>query len=236
MMLKFILIEGNQQNINDVSFCFNLGFSQSTFTPVRDINKVLETIKTENPSLIILNSALYESDCLEIIKEIREHSNAPLLILSDKETEIDRARGLEAGADEYIYKPFNLMELLATCRALLRRSNNYNFSSKSFFTLGELTADLDTREISLSGKPVKLTPIEFRLFSELVRNQGRILTHRTILENVWGHEYTGDNEFVKKYIYRLRAKLKLNNHQELIRSVRGTGYKLCQHEGDIIPI
>jgi DNA-binding response OmpR family regulator len=229
-MPKVLLIENNRQIIDDISFCLDIGFSGATVIPVDDVNKVMETIKMEIPGLVILDSTLFLSNCPETIIKIREHSNAPLLILSDRETDMDRARGLEAGADEYIYKPFNPMELLATCRALFRRSNHYSFSTRHAISIGRITADFDTREISFSGKTVKLTPIEFRLFSELIRNEGQTLTHRTILENVWGHEYTGDNGFVKKYIYRLRTKLQYANHQQLIRSIRGTGYKLCHQD------
>lgn len=205
--------------------------------PVGDAHQAIETVKLKTPDLMILDSTLFNSNCSEIIIKIREISNAPLLILSDGETEIDRAKGLESGADEYIDKPFNLIELLATCRALFRRSNNYRSSAIHSISTGNIVVDLDTQEVYISGKPVKLTPIEFRLLTELIRNEGRILTHRKILEKVWGYEYTADNGFVKKYIYRLRTKLMSdNNHKEMITSIRGTGYKLCRPDFNIISL
>jgi|WetSurMetagenome_2_1015567.scaffolds.fasta_scaffold183117_2 two-component system, OmpR family, KDP operon response regulator KdpE len=227
-MLKVLLLGNDQQIINEVSFCLNFGFPDLTLSPTCNMNKVMELANASPLDLVIVDSTLFNINrinCPESIRQIREFSNAPLLILSKTETEIDRARGLEAGADEYINIPFNPLELLATCRALLRRSNQSSFV-KSFTTIDKMTVDVDSKEVRVLGKTIKLTPIEYRLLLELIKNEGKILTHRAILENVWGKEYIDDHKFIKKYIYRLRTKLELDGQHKLITSVHGTGYKL----------
>ena len=143
---------------------------------------------------------------------------------------MDRARCLEAGADEYVIKPFSPIELLARVRALLRRTKGVGFKPERLVSIGrELTINFTTREVSLSGKRVKLTPIEYHLLSELVRNNGRVLTHSTLLEKVWGSEYTDEYSFVKKYIYRLRSKLEPDaSKPQMLLTERGIGYKFVK--------
>jgi two-component system KDP operon response regulator KdpE len=154
------------------------------------------------------DSSLSDMDVLEFVGKIREISDIPLIILSESETDLDRARGLEAGADEYVTKPFSPIELLARVRALLRRTQGLNFKPERVVSLGgEITIDLTTREVFLSGRRVKLTPIEYHLLLELIRNDGRVLTHNRLLQKVWGSKYTSDYSFIKKYIYRLRSSL-----------------------------
>ncbi len=143
---------------------------------------------------------------------------------------MDRARGLEAGADEYVTKPFSPIELLARVRALLRRTQRIGFKREHLLSMGsELAINFSTHEVLVSGKRVKLTPIEYNLLAELVRNEGRVLTHHALLEKVWGSEYTNDPNFVKKYIYRLRSKLEPNaSDPQLLLNERGIGYRFIR--------
>ena len=190
----------------------------------------IEVVETEWPDLIMVSSSLHDIDILDFISTIRELSDVPLIILSEKESDLDRAQGLETGADEYITKPFSPIELLARVKALLRRTQGLGFKPERLISLGdELTIDLTTHEVSLSGKPVKLTPIEYHLLSELIRNDGRVITHNRLLQKVWGSEYTGDSSFVKKYIYRLRSKLEPDpSKPQMLLTERGIGYRFVK--------
>jgi len=187
-------------------------------------------IETESPDLVMLDSSLPNIDTLDLISEIREFSDVPLIVLSEVETGMERARELEAGADEYVNKPFSPIELLAKVRALLRRIQGLGFKPEHSVSIGEeLTINFGTREIFLSDKRVKLTPIEYHLLSELVRNNGKVLTHRTLLERVWGSEYSNEHSFVKKYIYRLRSKLEPDaSKPQMLLTERGIGYRFVK--------
>jgi len=187
-------------------------------------------VETESPDLAIVDSCLPDIDTLSLISTIREFSDVPLAILYEAETDMDRAKGLEAGADEYIIKPFSPIELLAKVRALLRRTQGIGFKPDRLVSIGgDLTINFTAHEVVLSGTRVKLTPVEFDMLSELVRNEGRVLTHRALLEKVWGSEYDADSSFVKKYIYRLRSKLELDaTKPQMLLTERGVGYKFVK--------
>jgi len=187
-------------------------------------------VETESPDLVMVGSSLCDIDTLDLVNEIREFSDAPLIILCQAVTDMDVARGLEAGADEYVTKPFSPMELLARVRALLRRTQGLGFKPERLVSIGvELTINFATREVFLSGKYVKLTPIEYDLLTHLVRNEGRVLTHGILLEKVWGSEYDNDRSFVKKYVYRLRSKLEQDaSKPQMLLTERGIGYRFVR--------
>ncbi len=187
-------------------------------------------IETEWPDVVMASSSLPDMAIVDLVSKIRDFSDVPLIILSQAETDTDRAKGLEAGADEYITKPFSPMEFLARVRALLRRTQGLGFKQGHVATLGgELSMDFDTHEVLLSGERVKLTPIEYHLLVELVRSEGRVLTHRNILDKVWGSEYDNDTSAIKKYIYRLRCKLECDaSKPQMLLTERGIGYRFVR--------
>ena len=228
--MKVLVLEDNQQVVKDISFCLEVRYPEVIVVSVAEGPKGIEMVETESPDLVMVDSSLPDVDTLDLVRNIREFSDVPLIILSEAQTDIDRARSLEAGADEYVIKPFSPIELLARVRALLRRTQGFGFKPERMVSIGnELTINFATHEVFLSGKRVKLTPIEYHLFSELVRNEGRVLTHRALLEKVWGSEYANDCSFVKKYIYRLRSKLEQDaSKPQMLLAERGIGYKLIR--------
>jgi len=228
--VKVLVVGDNQQIVIDVSFCLQLRYPEVVVVSVGEERKGLEMVETESPDLVMVDSSLPDIDILDLVSEIREFSDVPLIILFEVATDMDRARGLEMGADEYINKPFSPIELLARVKALLRRTHGVSFKPEGLFSFGgELTINFTTREVFLSSKRVKLTPIEYHLLSELVRNEGKVLTHSTLLEKVWGLEDANDYSFVKKYIYRLRSKLEPDaNKPQMLLTERGIGYKFVR--------
>ena len=229
--MKVLIIEDNPQIVRDISFCLQVRYPEVAVVSVGEERKGLDMIETESPDLVMVDSSLPNVDILELVNQIREFSDVPLIILFEAATDMDRARGLEMGADEYINKPFSPIELLARVKALLRRTQGFGFKPERFISIGgELTINNDTHEVLLSaGKRVKLTPIEYHLLLELVRNNGRVLTHSNLVEKVWGSEDVCDQSYVKKYIYRLRSKLENDaGKPQMLLTERGIGYKFVR--------
>lgn len=228
--MKVLVIEDNRQVVRDIALCLQVRYPEIIVVSVTEGEKGIETIETESPDFVMLDSSLPDVDTLDLVSKIREFSDVPLIILCEAETDMDRARGLEAGADEYIAKPFSPIELLARVKALLRRTQGLGFKPERSFSIGDgLTINFATHEVFLYGKRVKLTPIEYHLLSELVRNEGRILTHSTLLDKIWGSEYDVDSSFVKKYIYRLRSKLEHDaSNPQMLLTERGIGYRFIR--------
>jgi len=225
--VKVLVIEENQRVVKDISFCLQVRYPEVSVISVAEGQKGIEMVETESPDLVMAASPLHDIDTPDLVGKIREFSDVPLIILSEAETDMDRARGLEAGADEYVTKPFSPIELLARVRALLRRTQGLGFKPERLVSIGgELTINFTTHEVFLSGEQVKLTPIEYHLLSELVRSEGRVLTHGSLLEKVWGSEYVSDISFTKRYIHRLRKKLHDDpDNPRMIHTERGVGYK-----------
>jgi len=152
-------------------------------------------------------------------------------MLTARDGEVDRVRGLEMGADDYITKPFSHLELLARVRAVMRRYQSQLPAAGEVFVSGDLRIDYAARAVSVCGMPVKLTPTEYSLLFQLTRNAGRILPHDTLLAKVWGREYVGEADYLKVYVRRLRQKLE-GDPETLGRIVseRGVGYKFVPIE------
>jgi len=227
--LKVLVIEDNKQFLCDVALCLQVRYPEVILVSAADGQKGVELIEKEVPNLVLLDSSLPDIDTLDLVNKIREFSDVPLVILSDVGTDMDGARYLEAGADNYVTKPLSPIYFLAKIRALLRRTQGIGFKRDHFISAGKLNINTGTQEVFLSGKRVKLTPIEYQLLSELVRNDGRVLTHNVLLEKVWGFEYEKVDGFIKKYIYRLRSKLESDaSKPQMILTERGIGYKFVK--------
>ena len=228
--MKVLVMTENQRVIKDIFFCLQVRYPEVSVASVAEGTKGIEMVETEWPDLVMVDSDLSDIDTLDLVGKIREFSDVPLIILYEGESKMDRAMGLEAGADEYITKPFSPIELLARVKALLRRTQGLGFKAESLVSIGsELTINFTTHEVFASGKRVNLTPIEYHMLSELVRNEGRVLTHHSLLEKVWGSEYAGDISFTKRYIYRLRKKLNNgSDNQQMIHTEHGVGYKFIK--------
>ncbi len=164
--------------------------------------------ETEQPQLLILDIMMPRMDGLEVCRRIRETSIVPIIVLTALDDERDKVSALDLGADDYLTKPFGVEELLARVRAVLRREQWFaQPPSPGVRRYGDLEIDLEGRVVRRAGEEVRLTPTEFALLEQLVTNAGKVLTHRTLLQRVWGREYTEEAEYLRVYMGRLRHKL-----------------------------
>lgn len=228
--MKVLIIENDRQVVKDISLCLKMRYTELISVSVDEGKRGIEMIETESPDIVMASSSLPDMNTVELVSKIREFSDIPIMMISDAQTDMDRARGLEAGADEYVTKPLSFIEFLAITNALLRRTKGIGFKPEHMVSVnGKLTINFATHEVHCSGKQIHLTPIEYNLLIMLVRNSGRILSHRALLEKVWGSEYTDDLNFLKKYIYRLRSKLEPEpSRPQMLITERGLGYKFIK--------
>ncbi len=165
----------------------------------------LEKLRSEPPDLILLDMNMPGMGGLAACREIRGVSEVPIIMLTVRNAEKDKVRALDAGADDYVVKPFGMEELLARIRAALRRTSPGE--NPAPITAGDLTIDFERRQVALRGRPIRLTPKEFDLLRHLVANQGKPLSHRKLLQSVWGPDYGDETEYLRVFINQLRKKI-----------------------------
>lgn len=185
----------------------------------------LNAVIMQRPDLIILDLGLPDRDGLELINEVREWSTVPIIILSARENEAEKIRALDAGADDYMTKPFGMGELLARMRTALRHS--LRNPDEPVLRFDDLIIDRASRVVSVSGSEIKLTPTEYEVIKELAVNVGKVLTHRQLLRAVWGPKYDDQTHYLRIYVAQLRRKLEADpSRPRHIITEPGVGYRL----------
>ena len=183
---------------------------------------------TRRPDLVVLDLGLPDGDGVDLIRDLRTWSAMPIIVLSARSAEASKIAALDAGADDYLTKPFGVGELLARVRAARRRSARQDGGAEARFRFGDVDVDLVARTVRRAGEPVHLTPIEFRLLALLIRNAGRVLTHRQILREVWGPNYVEHEHYVRVHMGHLRQKLEAMPAQpRYLVTETAVGYRLA---------
>jgi two-component system KDP operon response regulator KdpE len=198
-----------------------------------DGEEALTAAAAFQPDLVVLDLNLPALDGLEVCRQLRGWSQVPILVLSVREDEPDKVAALDMGADDYLTKPFGIDELMARVRALMRRASAQGAPKAVRFRADELQIDLDARRISRSGVEVRLTKTEWALLAELCQHPGKLLTHRWLLERVWGPGYAGDVDVLRVFISQLRKKLEQDpGRPKLIATDPGIGYRWLLRPSD----
>jgi two-component system KDP operon response regulator KdpE len=177
------------------------------------------------PDLLIVDLGLPDMDGKEVVKEIREWSHVPMIVLTARDQEQDKIQALDAGADDYVTKPFGMGELMARMRVCLRRMSADD--DEPILTCGGLAVDLVQRRVTVEGREVKLTPTEYEIIKIMAQHAGRVLTHKQLLKAVWGNTYNEDTHYVRVYVGQLRRKIEADPAQpRYIITESGVGYRL----------
>jgi two-component system KDP operon response regulator KdpE len=192
--------------------------------------KALAAAARHRQDAFILDLGLPDLNGLQVLKQLREWTEAPVIVLTVQDGEAEKIEALDSGADDYVTKPFNTGELLARLRAALRRSNRGR-SDEPVVRFGDVEVDLAARRVTLKGQHVKLTATEYNLVRLFVRHSGKVLTHRQILREVWGAEHEEQTQYLRVYMKRLREKLEPDDSKSpLFVTESGVGYRLAEGE------
>lgn len=195
--------------------------------------EALRKLTEEIPDLVILDVMMPEMDGFETLKKMREVSTVPVIMLTVRDEEINKVRGLDLGADDYVVKPFSPKELVSRVKAALRRAEMPTTPPKTEIRVDDsLSIDFDRHKVSVRGKEVHLRPTEYRLLYHLVSNAGRVMSHETLLRKVWGYEYRDEDQYLWLYITYLRQKIEEDpKHPKYILGERGIGYRFTEIKG-----
>jgi two-component system KDP operon response regulator KdpE len=185
----------------------------------------LSDVALRKPDVVLLDLGLPDMDGVEVLKRLREWSHVPVLILSVREGPEDKVGALDAGADDYVAKPFDSPELLARLRAIQRRA--FSEKEEAYFQAGHLAIDFNSRVVTVNGKEVKLTATEYALLRVLAQHAGKVVTHRLLLRQVWGPNAESQSQYLRVYMNHLRKKIEIpENKQKLLKTESGIGYRL----------
>lgn len=209
--------------------CYSLNKTGSVAVGFGTPSAFYAELERELPELVLLDVMLPEEDGLTVLSKIRANARTakiPVIMLTAKDSEFDKVRALDGGADDYVTKPFGVMELVARVKAVLRRSLLEPSASGKSYTAGELTLSVDKHEVSVSGEAVVLTLKEFALLQLLFEHRGSVMNRDRILREVWGYEFDGESRTVDVHVRTLRQKL--GAAADVVETVRGVGYKIAE--------
>ncbi len=224
--MKALIIEDERKIIDAVRVSFEFRWPEAELIDSISGIKGITMVRQESPDIVILDLNLPDMSGFDVLKEIRQFSSIPVIILTVRSEDADMLRGLEYGADDYIVKPFNYMNLLARIKAVLRRTETIPFTGEhNKFINSRFTIDFANQKVKVDNNPVTLTPVEYRILALLSKSKNTIVPYERISREVWGRDYSGNNENIRIFVSRLRNKLQ-DNPPNMIINKRGVGYML----------
>ncbi len=222
--MKVVVIEDEKGIIDAINIAFEFRWPEVSLVAATTGKGGINLVRKEHPDIVILDINLPDVSGFNVLKGIREFSSVPVIILTVRSDDTDVLRGLEAGADDYIIKPFNYLTLLARVKAVLRRTENIPLKNSQDTSVSpRLKIDFVNQRVMIDNRPVKLTPVEYRLLVLLVKNKDEVVPHKRIVEEIWEKSFNGGAENIRIYIRRLRKKLQ-DNPPNIILNKRGSGY------------
>lgn len=224
-MTKILVVEDEDSVLDPLELLLNKeGF---TVVTAKTGKEALEKFDNTGADLILLDLMIPEVSGTEVCRQIRSKSQVPIIMLTAKDTEVDKVVGLELGADDYVVKPYSKAELVARIKAVLRRGATTNaLASGAILTAGPVEIDVESHKVKVLGNYVSFPLKEFELLEFLVRNAGRVLTRNQLIDRIWGSDYFGDTKTLDVHIKRLRAKIEKDPANPVfILTIRGLGYK-----------
>jgi two-component system KDP operon response regulator KdpE len=228
--MKILIVDDDHDLLEALGLGLQLQWQGIEVVTATDGDAALATFFDESPDVVLLDVGLPRLDGFEVLRRIRQVADTPVLMLTARGEELDKVRGLEIGADDYVTKPFSPLELLARIKAVLRRSElPPPVRVAPSFTADDLTVNFESQEVRRAGQPVPLSATEYRLLFHLVRNAGHVVPRATLLARVWGDDYRDQTDYLKVYISRLRAKLEDDPERpRFILTERGLGYRFAR--------
>ncbi|MCC6180149.1 MAG: response regulator transcription factor [Chloroflexi bacterium] len=226
MTLRILVAEDAADVAEIVAFGARMTWPGCQVTVASSGAEALTIFREQGADLVVLDVELPPPNGFEVCRRIRETSRVPILMLTVRDATIDKVRAFDLGADDYLTKPFDHLELLARLRALVRRASATTAETRADVTVGDLAVNFTTHEVRIGGEVVALTSTEYRLLETLVRHAGTTVPHHLLLEQVWGPEYVGDAQYLKVFVRRLRQKLGDDAEQpRYIQTQWGVGYR-----------
>lgn len=224
--MKLFVIEDDEGIIDAIRVALEFRWPEAKMSAALSGKKGISLVRQESPDIVILDLNLPDISGFEVLREIRKFSQVPVIILTVRSDDADVLKGLEAGADDYIVKPFNYMTLLARIKAVLRRSEALPYTGNHDSSItSRVKIDFVNQKVKIDNRLVTLTPVEYRLLAVLAKNTGRLVDYQTITSEVWGKDYPGDTERIRIVVRRVREKLR-DNPPAMILNKRGQGYIL----------
>ena len=224
--MKIVAVEDEQSIVDAIGVAFEFRWPEAQLLSAGLGKDGISLVKKERPDLVLLDLNLPDMSGFKVLEAVREFSSVPVIILTVRSDDADVLRGLETGADDYITKPFNYLTLLARVKAVLRRAEIPPIDKARETAINDrVRVDFIDQRVMVDGAPVKLTPVEYRLFVLLAKNRNKAVTYQTIAEEVWQTDYDGQTQNIRIYVRRLRNKLG-DNPPKMILNHHGIGYLL----------
>ena len=226
MSLRILIVEDDREIRSLLQSSLALeGFEVQTAVSVSEARALLHHAE---PDALLLDLGLPDGDGMDLVRELRTRKAMPILVVSARHQEKEKVRLLDSGADDYLTKPFGVPELLARLRVAMRHRGTALASARLVHDHEDLHVDLETRQVTVDSRPVHLTPTEFKLLARLVRSAGKVVTHRQLLAEVWGPEYTDHTHYLRLYMAQLRAKIERDPAEPRhLLTETGVGYRLA---------